>query len=111
MAGKFEVYKDTAGKYRFRLKATNGQTILSSEAYSSKEACRNGIASVQRNGPDPARYERKTAKNGKFHFVLKAANHQVIGSSQTYDSERTMETGVASVQKNSTTITIDDTTA
>mgnify|MGYP001817851466 CR=1 FL=1 len=28
MPGKFEVYKDKGGKFRFRLKATNGQTIL-----------------------------------------------------------------------------------
>ncbi len=47
MAGKFELYKDNAGKYRFRLKAGNGQIIAVGEAYESKAAAQNGIKSVQ----------------------------------------------------------------
>lgn len=50
MAGaKFELYKDKAGKYRFRLKAANGQTIAASEAYESKTSAKNGIASIKKN--------------------------------------------------------------
>ena len=52
MAGKFEIYKDKRGEYRFRLKASNGQVIAVGEGYSSKAACENGIASVQKNAPD-----------------------------------------------------------
>jgi len=52
MAGKFEVYKDKADKYRFRLKASNGEIIASSEAYESKAGCMNGIESVKKNAPD-----------------------------------------------------------
>ncbi|MEM9133047.1 MAG: YegP family protein [Actinomycetota bacterium] len=52
MAGKFEVYKDKAGKFRFRLKAGNGEVIATGEAYNTKAACKKGIASVQRNAPD-----------------------------------------------------------
>jgi uncharacterized protein YegP (UPF0339 family) len=48
MAGKFEVYQDRAGKYRFRLKASNGQVVASGEAYETKAAARNGCESVQR---------------------------------------------------------------
>ena len=51
MAGKFELYRDKAGKYRFRLKAGNGQVIAVGEAYESKKAAENGIASVQKNAP------------------------------------------------------------
>ncbi|GAA2166589.1 MULTISPECIES: YegP family protein [Pedococcus] len=51
MAGKFELYQDKAGKYRFRLKASNGQVIAVGEAYESKAAAENGIASVQKNAP------------------------------------------------------------
>ena len=51
MAGKFELYTDKAGKYRFRLKASNGQVIAVGEAYESKSAAENGIASVQKNAP------------------------------------------------------------
>ena len=49
MAGTFELYKDKAGKYRFRLKASNGQVIATGEAYESKAAAENGIKSVQTN--------------------------------------------------------------
>jgi hypothetical protein len=45
---KFEVYKDRAGKYRWRLRATNGEIIASSEGYSSRAACLGGIAAVKR---------------------------------------------------------------
>jgi len=43
MAGKFEVYKDNGGKYRFRLKASNGQVIASGQGYASKATCLQGI--------------------------------------------------------------------
>ena len=52
MAGKFELYKDKAGKYRFRLKAGNGEVIAVGEAYESKAACENGIESVKKNAPE-----------------------------------------------------------
>ena len=51
MAGKFELYQDKAGKYRFRLKSSNGQVIAVGEAYESKSAAEGGIASVQKNAP------------------------------------------------------------
>ena len=46
---KFEIYLDKGGEYRFRLKATNGQTIAVSEGYKAMKSCRNGIASVKKN--------------------------------------------------------------
>ena len=49
---KFEMYIDKTGEYRFRLKATNGQTIATSEGYSAKAGCLNGIDSVKRNASD-----------------------------------------------------------
>ncbi|MCU0824769.1 MAG: YegP family protein [Leptospira sp.] len=52
MAGKFEIYKDKAGEFRFRLKAANGEIIASSEGYSSKAACESGIESVKKNASD-----------------------------------------------------------
>ena len=49
---KFEMYQDKTGEFRFRLKATNGQVIATSEGYKAKESCLNGIASVQKNAPE-----------------------------------------------------------
>ena len=48
----FEVFKDTSGQFRFRLRAPNGEPIASSEAYKTKEACMDGIKSVQKNAPN-----------------------------------------------------------
>jgi uncharacterized protein len=47
----FEWYPDKIGKFRFRLKATNGEIIAVSEAYNSKNACVKGIESVKKNAP------------------------------------------------------------
>jgi uncharacterized protein YegP (UPF0339 family) len=52
MAGKFELYNDAAGKFRFRLKAGNGEIIAVGEAYESKASALNGIDSVRRNAAD-----------------------------------------------------------
>ena len=52
MAGKFELYKDASGKFRFRLKAGNGEIIAVGEAYESKSSAQNGIDSVKKNAPD-----------------------------------------------------------
>jgi len=100
MAGKFECYKDKAGEYRFRLKAGNGETILSSEGYSSKAGCENGIESVKKNCLDDKCFEKKTTDGGKFRFNLKSTNGQVIGSSQNYKSESGRDNGIDSVRKN-----------
>jgi len=51
MAGKFELYTDSSGGYRFRLKAGNGEVIASSESYTTKAAAKNGIDSVKSNAP------------------------------------------------------------
>lgn len=51
MAGKFVVYQDVQGQYRFRLKAGNGQVIATGEAYTTKKACLSGIESIRRNAP------------------------------------------------------------
>ena len=48
---KFEIYEDNNGEHRFRLKAGNGEVIAVSEGYTSRNACLNGVASVQRNAP------------------------------------------------------------
>ena len=105
---KFEIYKDKKGEFRFNLKATNGQTILSSQGYSSIATCENGIESVRTNSQDDNRYERLTAKNGSPYFNLKAANGQVIGNSEMYSGNSGMENGIASVKTNAPDATVQD---
>ncbi|MFA5684582.1 MAG: YegP family protein [Lysobacteraceae bacterium] len=108
MAGWFELGKSSDGQYRFVLKAGNAETILNSELYTTKAAAEKGIASVQANAAQDERYERKSASNGKPYFNLKAANHQVIGTSQMYSSEAARDNGIESVKTNGVSTTIKD---
>jgi uncharacterized protein YegP (UPF0339 family) len=100
MSGKFTLFTGKNGEIYFNLKAGNGEIILKSEGYRDKGGAQNGIESVRKNAADASRFEKKTSVNGKFHFNLKAANHQVIGSSEMYESERSRDNGIASVMAN-----------
>ena len=111
MAGKFEVYADKGGEFRFRLKASNGQTILGGEGYKAKASCMNGVESVKKNAPNDAMYERKETASGKHMFNLKASNGQVIGTSESYESVASRENGITSVKTNAPEASIVDTTA
>jgi uncharacterized protein YegP (UPF0339 family) len=87
-------------KFHFRLKAKNGEIIMQSQGYADKKGAENGIASVEKNGTDESNFEKKEASNGKFYFVLKAGNGQIIGQSQQYKTESGRDNGIASVGKN-----------
>lgn len=110
MSGWFELAKSSNGQYKFVLKAGNGEIILTSELYTTKNSAEKGIASVQTNCPLNERYDLKDSSNGKFYFNLRAANHLVIGTSQMYASKQSLDTGIASVKNNGTTTVIKDNT-
>jgi uncharacterized protein YegP (UPF0339 family) len=97
--GKFVITKRTNGEFQFNLKANNGQTIISSEGYTTKLNCEKGIESVKRNSKDDSKFDRKTSSNGKPYFNLKATNGQIIGTSQMYESEASRDHGIVSVKK------------
>ena len=111
MPGKFEVYKDKAGEFRFRLKAANGQNILGSEGYSAKASCLNGIESVKKNSQKPDNFVTKQSSSGKYSFSLKSTNGQVIGTSQSYESESGCSNGMKSVAECAPGAKTDDQTA
>ena len=111
MAGKFELKTAKSGQFHFNLLASNGQIILQSEMYETKASALNGIASIQKNAADDARYERLVSKSDKPYFVLKAGNHQVIGQSQLYESEASRDNGIESVKKNGPEATVNDLTS
>lgn len=108
MAGWYELSNSSDGQFRFVLKAGNAETILTSELYKERRSAENGIASVQANCGNEDRYDRKEAKNGKLYFNLKAANHQVIGSSQMYAAAASRDKGIESVKTNGTTTVVKD---
>jgi uncharacterized protein len=97
---KFEVYQSgKKDEFRFHLKADNGQIILSSEGYTTKAACLNGIESVKKNASDPKRFDKTKTPTNMFRFALTAANSQIIGTSQNYKSESGCINGIESVGK------------
>ena len=95
---KYVIEKSSDGKFYFTLRADNGEKILMSEMYEAKAGAETGIAAVKINAGDDARYERKMSKGNQPYFVLKAANHEVIGTSEEYSSDSAMETGIAAVK-------------
>ena len=98
--GKFEIKQRANGEYQFNLKAGNGEIILTSEGYTSKSSCKNGIDSVRNNSIDDSRYNRLKSSNNKDYFNLKARNGEIIGTSEMYESTTGMENGIQSVKNN-----------
>jgi Fe-Mn family superoxide dismutase len=95
----YEVKKDAGGKWMFNLKAGNGEVVLTSESYASKDGALGGIASVRSNGLDGTRFERRTSAKGEPYFVLLATNKEPIGRSEMYSSPAAMENGVQAVMR------------
>ena len=109
--GKFVITKRANGDFQFNLKAGNGQTILTSEGYSTKAAATNGIESVKTNSQDDTRYDKKESSNGKPYFTVKAGNGQIIGSSEMYESTSARDNGIESVKSNAPDAAVDDQTS
>lgn len=109
--GKFIIKKRVNGEFQFNLKASNGEVILTSEGYTNKAACQNGITSVKTNAPNDNKYDRITSASGKYYFNLKAANGLIIGTSQMYESTAGRENGIESVKSNAPGASVEDETA
>lgn len=112
--GKF-VIRNTNTGVKFDLKAGNGEVIAASEVYTTLDACKNGIESVEKNAPVAGvenqtvegyetvkcpKFEIYADKAGEFRFRLKAANGQVIATGEGYKTLASCENGVESVKKN-----------
>ena len=111
MAGKFELKKAKDGQFYFNLKASNGKVVLTSELYTEKRGAQNGIDSVRKNAPNDARYERKQGNSGQPYFILKAANGETIGRSETYTGTTGVTRGIASVKKHAPDAALSDLSA
>ena len=98
--GTYVLKRTSDDQYMFNLKADNNEIILTSERYTAKSSAENGIESVKANSPFDERYNRLTSTNGKPYFTLKAANGEVIGKSELYESTQNRDNGIESVKKN-----------
>lgn len=106
MTGWFELHKSANGQFNFVLKDDGDHVLLRSEQYESKSSAQNGIASVQANCADESRYERKESTDHRWYFNLKAANHQVIGTSKMYPSAQSRDEDIAALKSIGSTATI-----
>jgi uncharacterized protein YegP (UPF0339 family) len=100
MAAKYEITHKKGGKFHFHLKAGNGEIILSSQMYTTKEHAEKGIASCKSHSAKDSNYVRKQSKKGQPFFELTSTNHEIIGMSEMYSSVEAREKGVRSVQRN-----------
>ena len=112
--GKF-VIRNVASGMKFDLRAGNGETILTSEVYTTLAACRKGVESVRKNAPAAAvenqteenfvpqshpKFEMYEDKSGQFRFRLKARNGQIIAVSEDYAAKAGCLNGIDSVKRN-----------
>ena len=112
MDAKYQVFKDIAGKYRFRLRAENNKIVAVSEAYEQKVSAMNGVKSVQTNCQ--SKIEDKTVKsekltfpkyqiftdyNSQFRFNLSASNGEIIAASEAYQTKQGVMNGVEAVKR------------
>lgn len=97
--GKFETFVGRDGQHYFHLLAGNGEKVLGSQGYATAAAAMNAIVSVQNNGANLQSFELRTAQNGEFYFVLKAANGGTIGVSETYVTKYNAERALTTVNK------------
>lgn len=106
--GTFVISKRIDEHFQFNLKADNHQVILTSQGYTTKESCENGIESVRTNSKHDSSFDRKTSTNEKPYFNLMAVNGQVIGTSEMYESTSSMENGIESVKHNAGKAVIEE---
>ena len=112
--GKF-VVKATKTGFVFNLKAGNGETIATSEVYTTEAACLKGVESVRKNAVDAKledqtvaevaavtnpKFEMYTDKAGEFRFRLKARNGETIAASEGYKAKASCLNGIDSVRRN-----------
>lgn len=122
LKAKYQVYRDLAGKYRFRLRASNNKIVAVSEAYENKAGCLNGVKSVQNNCNahiqdntaekkklSNPKYEVFTDASSEFRFHLKASNGEIIAASEGYETKQGAMHGIEAVQ-NSCDAEIEDLT-
>lgn len=108
---KYEIFKGADHDFYFHLRAQNGEILLASEGYESKQGAKNGIQSIRdlvdRSG---AHFERAESENGQYYFRIVAGNHETVAVSELYTSVAGREAGIISVINNADLAPVEDTT-
>ena len=107
--GKYQIKRTSNGQFRWILKATNGEILITSESYVSKQGCLDGVASSKVCIADK-NFDKKTSTAGQPYFNQVANNYQILGTSEMYSSIAARDNGIDSVKRNASTATIEDLT-
>ena len=101
----FQIFQ-SSGQYWYRLRADNGEIVQSSEGYTTKASCQNGIRSVQANC-QPQHFE-SFFNAGQYGFNHVAANGEIIGRSEKYTTAQSRDHGIQFVLQDAPTARIED---
>ncbi len=117
---RFQIRQVPTG-LKFDLKATNGQTIATSEVYTTRASCQRGIESIRKNAAAPVedqtapagkfsnpKFELYRDKAGFFRFRLKSTNGRVIAVSEPYTTKASCLGGIESVKRNAPQAEIEE---
>ena len=96
-SGGYIVRTTTKKEFRFNLRASNGQVILSSEGYATQANCFTGVTSLREHAEEDHTCERTSSRTGSYHFNLKVTNGQVTGASHSRETSVGMENGIHAV--------------
>jgi len=109
MFAKYIVRRSSNYQYYWVLYAVNGEAILNSETYTTKQGAFDGIASSKRSVAD-SNFQRKASSDGKYYFTQVANNGQVIGTSEMYNSSQARDNGISAVKRDAPIAEIEDLT-
>ncbi|RIW11888.1 DUF1508 domain-containing protein [Algoriphagus lacus] len=107
--GNYVVTNTSNGQYRWVLISVNGEKLITSEAYVSKQSCLAGIASSKLSVAD-SNFRKLNSTRNEPYFNQIANNNQVLGTSEMYSSSFSRDMGIESVKKNAPNATIEDRT-
>jgi len=103
----FKIYTDIRGKYRFLLKSNKNQVIFNSKGYSSRLICFNQIQLIKRYALKDEKYERHISNSDSPYFTFKIFKNEVVGVSEKFLNNGTMENIISLIKTNALKAEID----
>lgn len=94
---EFIIQKSARGEFYYTFRGGNHEIVLTGEEHPAKQKCQESIDSVKRNAPQDDRYTRWET-TGQYHFNLKAANGEKLGTSEAYTTVTARENGIRVVK-------------
>lgn len=96
---KYVIKRSSNQQYYWVLLAVNANVLITSEMYTTKDACKDGIASSKRNVAD-SNFDKKMSSNGmQYYFTQRAGNNQVLGTSEMYNTSYARDNGIEAVKR------------